>query len=773
MRCALSKLVANSTRMELAARAALCGFAVAVAMSFADRLEAQNAVEPRGAEEAISRDPTQEPPQETRRKGYLVQVPLPINASVQEQVEATIRRIVEQTGEITDARSRPVVVLEFDTSNGQTGRGSRLGSCLDLSRFLTSSDVSGVELVAFVPAPRGYYDATQPGSLPPKSELLGHSVLVALACNHLAMHRDAAIGQAGVDEPAIDESLRNAYRQVTAKRLVIPVEVALSMLDPGLSLYRVELKDGRAIFVDRAELQRLETEGAVVQSETLSEAGDLPLYTSETLAKFQLLRYRADSRRDITERFRLMPDALEGDPTLGAQWRAAQITLTGTIDERNVSWVLNALNQLSPSVNLLWVTIDSDQGDAEPCLRLASRLAEYDGDKIRTVAYIPKSARGNSVLIALACDHIIMSPDAVLGGKTRNEQGKSAVLPEPVQELAAKSDRDWSLLMALVDPTQPLTIWSHRKSGQLRVMSPAQLREFPQPDQADWEALRELTPAEGISGREAESLFIARYLVDDPAQLKALYQVAEAPLMLSPTWTDRWVHGLARFVTSPWVTAWLLFGAMFFLMTEMSTPGVGLPGFLGTLCLLLFFWGQSCNGNVHWLEVLLFVVGLGFVALEVFVLPGTGVLGLGGVGMIFVAIVLATQTFIIPRTPEEFARLPVSLSMVFAAIAGFFFALVLFRKYLTQMPVFKRLMLHSRDTDEALKDIDQREALVNWNYLLGQHGTTVTPLVPAGKAKFGTNVIDVVSDGQLIEPNRPVVVLRVSGNHVLVRPEDE
>jgi membrane-bound ClpP family serine protease len=233
------------------------------------------------------------------------------------------------------------------------------------------------------------------------------------------------------------------------------------------------------------------------------------------------------------------------------------------------------------------------------------------------------------------------------------------------------------------------------------------------------------------------------------------------------------VHGLARFVTSPWVTAWLLFGAMFFLMTEMSTPGVGLPGFLGTLCLLLFFWGQSCNGNVHWLEILLFVVGLAFVALEVFVLPGTGVLGLGGVGMIFTAIVLATQTFIIPRTREEFSRLPVSLSMVFAAIAGFVVALFLFRKYLSQMPVFKRLMLHSPGSDDSLRDIDQREALVNWDHLMGQAGRTVTPLVPAGKAKFGQEVIDVVSDGALIEPDQPIVVIRVSGNHVVVRLEDE
>ncbi len=716
----------------------------------------------------------QRPPSEVRRKGHLVQVRLPITASVQEQVENTIRRIVEQSGTVTESAQRPAIVLEFDTSNGQNGRGSRLGSCLDLSRFLISNEVSGVELIAYIPGPKGFFDATEPGSVQPKSELLGHAVLVALACNHLVMHRDASIGQAGVDEPAIDDGLRNTYRQISAKRLTLPIEVALSMLDSNQSLYRVDVGDGKSLYVERAELLRLEAEGKVVQSDTLSEPGNLPLYSSQMLSQFQLLRHRVASRRDIAERFRLLPDSLEGDPTLGTQWHAVQVNFTGEIDERQVSWVLNALDQLDPKYNLIFVTLESDGGNASQCLRIANRLAEFEADTMRTVAHIPNFARGNSSLIALACDHVVMAPAAVLGGVPADPKSSvDHVMKEPVQALAAKADRDWSLLLALSDPANAIELWSHQTTGQLRIMSQEQHRELEAQEQTAWLPLRELSLDDGISGQEAESMFVARYVVDDFHQLKTLYQLQSEPWELSPTWTDRWVHGLARLVTSPWVTAWLLFGAMFFLMTEMSTPGVGLPGFLGTLCLLLFFWGQSCNGNVHWLEVLLFVVGMAFVALEVFVLPGTGVFGLGGVGMIFVAIVLATQTFILPRTQEEFSRLPVSLSMVFAAVAGFLVALFFFRKYLTQMPVFKRLMLHSPSSDDSLKNIDEREALVNWNHLLGQHGKTVTPLVPAGKAKFGQEVIDVVSDGQLIEPNQSVVVMEVSGNHVVVRLDDE
>ncbi len=752
-------------------QAAWLGFGLLVLLlPFGRAIDAQeleaNAPTSQGADEANATT-------ENRRKGYLVQVALPINARVQEQVENTLRRIVEQTTDVTAAAQRPVVVLEFDTSNGQNGRGSRLGSCLDLSRFLISNEVSGVELVAYVPGPKGFYEASEPGSVQPKSELLGHAVLVALACNHLVMHRDSSIGQAGIDEPAIDEGLRNTYRQISAKRLTLPIEVALSMLDSGQSLYRVDVGDGKVVFVDRTELLRLEGSGKVVQSETMSEPGSLPLYSSQTLSKFQLLRHRVDARGDVAQRFRLTPDSLEGDPTLGAEWNAVHVSLTGAIEEREISWVLNALNQLDEKVNLILISIESEGGNPTQCLRLASRLAEYDSTKSRTVAYIPKAAKGPAALIALACDHIVMGPDAVLGGTPRDKKPNGEeLLTEPLRELANKIDRDWSMLQALADPKHSLSLWSHKATGQLRLMSAEQQKELRVEEMADWLPLRELSVADGIVGREAESMFVARYLVDDFPQIKSLYQLQKDPMALTPTLTDRWVRNLARFLTSPWVTAWLLFGAMFFLMTEMSTPGVGLPGFLGTLCLLLFFWSQSCNGNVHWLEVLLFVVGVGFVLLEFFVLPGTGVFGLGGVGMIFVSIVLAMQTFIIPRTSEEYAQLPVSLSMIFAAIAGVLVAMFFFRKYLAHMPVFKRLMLNSPGSDDSLLDIDQRESMVNWQHLMGQRGRTLTPLVPAGKAKFGHEVIDVVSEGLLIDPNQSVVVVEVSGNRVVVRTDE-
>ena len=51
---------------------------------------------------------------------------------------------------------------------------------------------------------------------------------------------------------------------------------------------------------------------------------------------------------------------------------------------------------------------------------------------------------------------------------------------------------------------------------------------------------------------------------------------------------------------------------------------------------------------------------------------------------------------------------------------------------------------------------------------LGDAGRTVTPLRPAGKAVINGRRVDVITRGQMLDEDRPVEVIEVSGNHVVV-----
>lgn len=53
--------------------------------------------------------------------------------------------------------------------------------------------------------------------------------------------------------------------------------------------------------------------------------------------------------------------------------------------------------------------------------------------------------------------------------------------------------------------------------------------------------------------------------------------------------------------------------------------------------------------------------------------------------------------------------------------------------------------------------------------LVGKEGVALTALRPAGAAQFGKERVDVVTEGELIEPGTPVRVMGVEGLRVVVR----
>ncbi len=708
------------------------------------------------------------------RDGYLIQIPLPVTDAVAARAKQQISQIAEQATAVVAANRRPVLVLEFDTSNGVTGQGSELGNCLNLAVLLTDRKLRTLYTVAYIPRGKGFSN----DAAGPASQLKGHAVLIALACNEIAMQEDAAIGEAGIDV-GDDATLELPnYENIVGRRMKYPLPFARALVDRNLSLYRVEKSDGSLQYVDRQELDRLQAAGSVIASTTLSNPGGLPMFSSSEMQQMRLIRNRVSSRADLATRLNLDREALQGNPLASGTWQAVQLPLTSYIDGREADWTLRMLGnhvRSNPDTNLVIVRLNAADGQLEPCLRIARELAAFDADSVRTVAYVESSADGPTALIAVACDQIIMTSEGRIGGA-----GSAAISAQEIedsraliQRFAEQKQMDWSLPVGLVDPQLSVSRYRNRNTGQFRLLSEEEYLGLPDANQ--WTAVEEVVLADGLSHSDASRLGVSRTTLDDFEQLKQFYQLTETPLQLEPSPADKWLKNVARELASPWIAAWLLFGAVFLLSTEMSNPGIGIPGFLGTVCLMLFFWSQYLDGNAHWLEIMLFVVGVVFVILEVFVIPGFGIFGIGGLLMIVVGIVLASQTFIIPRNSEELARLPTSLSMVLAAGCGFFAGIFFIRKYLTTMPMFRRIMLQPPGSDDSVspQQRERREALVDRSHMIGKSGISMTPLVPSGKAQIGNELVDVITDGRLVERGQSIRVVEVAGNRVLVEPIDK
>jgi membrane-bound ClpP family serine protease len=505
----------------------------------------------------------------------------------------------------------------------------------------------------------------------------------------------------------------------------------------------------------------------------LATGGRLARYTVAQLDRFSINVHTVADRQQLAVRYGINPTTLQSEAEGPKEWKAVQLNLPEFVDRRSVDWGLRAIEESlsKDKANLVIIVVDARGGDLDSCLRLAKYLGDFDPERVRTSVYIKNQARGPAALIPLSADHLIMSETSILGGNYEPPLNESelAGLDEEFRRLANNKDRDAVMFKAMLNPKIELSRWRHEQTGQVRMMTNSEQAMLT--DSASWLLLSPVDLSEGLTGKQAEQDGIARSLLASVDELSTFYQLDAPAKQLTPTRTDRMIETFARFLASPIVAGWLLFGAMFFLSTEMSTPGVGVPGILGTLCVVLFFWSQYLDGNADWLEILLFVVGVGFILMELFIFPGTIVLGVGGLLMVVLSIVLATQTFLIPRNSQELARLPVSLGIVCAALSGGVVALYVLRKYLPNAPFFKRIMLDPPVSNRPFgNEFDVPE---EFDVLVGQRGVAVTRLVPSGKARFANKYVDVMTEGLIVDPQTKIEVIEVVGNRVLVRPVEK
>jgi len=56
--------------------------------------------------------------------------------------------------------------------------------------------------------------------------------------------------------------------------------------------------------------------------------------------------------------------------------------------------------------------------------------------------------------------------------------------------------------------------------------------------------------------------------------------------------------------------------------------------------------------------------------------------------------------------------------------------------------------------------------------LVGRRGVTATPLRPIGRVRFGSEEVDVMTEGEYIDSNLEVEVISVEGSRVVVRIPD-
>jgi len=664
-----------------------------------------------------------------------------------------------------------ILVLEIEAGS------SRFGQVSDLARFLTSAQISRVRTVAWIPKT---IDGTQ--------------AVLALACHDIVTHPDAMLGDIGRGQTVPADEQNFVFSLVDRRRNVrLSRGIALAMMDPSTALLRVTLEEPPGAteqrFLTPAELVQLRNQNAVVtKTETIKDPGAPGLFNGLDSEKAGFLVAKtAKTRADVAAAFQLPPEAMREAAAANIAVTAKVIAVNGVIDGVLGEFVEREMrNAVAKGVNTLIFRIDSPGGDKDVAEHVAMAISELDSAKITTVAWIPKGAWSGGALIAFGCDRILLHPDAQIGDIgviTMTEPGgQFERAPEKIVSpflqfaatLARRKNRPPALLQAMIDKDLVVYQVTNKTDGRVTYMSDTDI----QAAHEEW-IKGPMVPEsrEGIlltvNGQRAHELGLADAPCRDEDELRSRLGISEKT-DLTPV-ASTWVDTLLLVLNSGVGGFLLMTFGIICIYIELHIPS-GFFAILSALFFSLFFWSRFLGGTSGTLELVLFVLGIGLLALEIFVIPGFGVFGVSGILLTIASLVLASHTFAGMTVTETFEESMSSLGSLAGAMVTVIAVAVVLNRFLPTIPYLNRLILTPpgyamADSDGPLLNPSLRSSIpvAIGAVEVGAIGVAASALRPSGKAIFEDSYIDVVSDGAYVDHGSRVEVIRVAGNRIIVR----
>ncbi|PAW09470.1 serine protease [Vibrio sp. V1B] len=268
----------------------------------------------------------------------------------------------------------------------------------------------------------------------------------------------------------------------------------------------------------------------------------------------------------------------------------------------------------------------------------------------------------------------------------------------------------------------------------------------------EW-AEKAVSEAANIDASEALELNVIDYIANSPEDLVTTINGTEVkvngkPYKLTldnPTWVERvpdWRAEMLAVITNPNVAYILMLIGIYGLLLEFYNPGIGLPGVLGGICMLLAMYALQMM-PVNYVGLGLLLLGIALMIAEAFN-PSFGILGLGGV----VAFVLGSIFLMDSDIPGFQIALPLIIGIA------------VFSAGLIVITVGLLLKIRSKKATTGLETYPGKLAVVSDDFVDG------TGLVQLDGALWQAK-----ADAQLKQGDH-VTVVTIKGLTLTVKPSD-
>jgi membrane-bound serine protease (ClpP class) len=365
-----------------------------------------------------------------------------------------------------------------------------------------------------------------------------------------------------------------------------------------------------------------------------------------------------------------------------------------------------------------------------------------DADKIRkrildakmpVYVFINNNAASAGALISIACDSIYMIAGANIGAATVvNQTGEAApdkfqsYMRSMMRSTAEANGRNPKIAEGMVDQNLPAD--SVKEEGKVITFTTSEAIKngF---CEAELKSIEELIKRVGLEGIEIEKF-----------ELSASERI------------------IAHFL-NPYISGLLILLIMGGIYFELQTPGVGFPGIAALIGIVLYFVPYYLNGLAENWEIILFVIGVGLLITEIFVIPGFGIFGITGIIVVISSLILVmlnNDVFDFTYVPDT--ALNDALGVTFISLCGGTLLIIFGARRFLESNAFKKIALtNTLGKEEGYVSPDIAKNMV------GMEGKALTILRPSGRVEIEGEIYDAVTRGEFIERNTAIKVIEQIG----------
>lgn len=203
--------------------------------------------------------------------------------------------------------------------------------------------------------------------------------------------------------------------------------------------------------------------------------------------------------------------------------------------------------------------------------------------------------------------------------------------------------------------------------------------------------------------------------------------------------------GILEFLSRQSVSNTLIIAGFITLILSALSKKVNLSLIISSLCFLLFLAGAIYSGGISLQHFGLFFLGGVFLFFEILI-PGFGVFGIGGI----IAMGLGIS---IPSSSLEIKLISFSLAVILTTLIAIYMI-----KKGTINKNLSKLVLDDQIYEKS-KDLSS---------LTNKSGKSLSNLRPSGIIEIDGKKYDALTDGEFIEKNQVIKVIRTEGKKIIV-----